>query len=156
MDDDSSLTAYCGLYCKDCIPSKKELFATVASLEELLKRSHFDLYADLKATQTYWSEAKEAFKSYPEFIKVLKSIQSLECKSTCREGGGWKGEKCQVKNCAINKHYNGCWECAELKSCKLLEPLLNFHPNLAFHLELIRTEGIEHWRGKHKGHYSWS
>lgn len=156
MDDDRLLTTYCGLYCKDCIPSKKELFAAAARLGQLLKELDFEKYAGLKAGQTYWSEANEAFKHYPEFITVLKAVLSLECKTVCREGGGWKGERCQVRNCAIEKRLEGCWECADCKTCKLLEPLLNFHPNLAYHLELIKKDGIDNWRGKHKGHYPWS
>ncbi|MCX6008213.1 MAG: DUF3795 domain-containing protein, partial [Chloroflexi bacterium] len=112
MDDDSILTTYCGLYCKDCIPSRKELFLTAARLDQLLIELQFDRYAELKAGQTYWSEANHEFKNYPEFVSVLRAIRNLECKSVCREGGGWKGDRCQVRNCAMEKHLTGCWECA--------------------------------------------
>jgi hypothetical protein len=156
MDDDRLLTTYCGLYCKDCIPSKQELFSTASKLERLLTDLQFEKYAGLKAGQTYWSSANDVFKRYPDFIAVLQAIQSLECKTTCREGGGWKGERCQIRNCALEKRLTGCWECAEYKTCTLLEPLLRFHPNLAYHLELIINEGVENWRGKNKGHYPWS
>jgi hypothetical protein len=37
LDDDSILTAYCGLYYKDCIPSRKELFFTAARLDQLFE-----------------------------------------------------------------------------------------------------------------------
>ncbi|MBN1376568.1 MAG: DUF3795 domain-containing protein [Dehalococcoidia bacterium] len=156
MDDASRLTAYCGLYCKDCIPSKEELYSTAARLQTILEQLHFDRYAQLKAGQTYWSASNETYKHYPEFAAVLQAICRLECKSLCRDGGGWKGDRCQVRNCAIEKKMTGCWECAEYKTCEKLAPLLKFHPNLAYHLGLIKSEGINNWRSKRKGHYPWS
>ena len=155
MHDDRLLTTYCGLYCKDCIPSKKELFWLAARLQGLLQELHFEKYAELKAGQTYWSEANKAFKHYPEFMSVLEAIRNLECKTLCREGGGWKGAQCQVRNCAIEKGLTGCWDCAEYGTCKLLEPLLKFHPNLRYHLELIKKDGIDNWRSKRRAHYPW-
>lgn len=156
MLNDKALTAYCGLYCRDCIPSHKELFTTTAHLEDILNSLNFDKYATLKAGQTYWAKVNKAFKSYPAFIQVLQAIRGLECKTTCREGGGWKEGRCEVRNCAIEKKLAGCWECTDYKTCKLLEPLLKFHPNLLYHLELIKTEGVENWSRKRKGHYPWS
>ncbi len=156
MSEDSVLTTYCGLYCKDCIPSQKELYSLASRFEELLGELHFDKYAELKAGQPYWSESNSVFKSYPEFIRVLQAIRGLECRSLCREGGGWKGGRCPVRNCALEKSIMGCWECPDYKTCKHLEPLLKFHPNLAYHLELIRSEGIDNWAASRKGHYPWS
>jgi len=156
MPDVSQLTAYCGLYCKDCIPSKTELYALTARFQQLLEELQFVKYAELKAGQTYWSEANSAFNHYAEFLDALKAIRGLECTSLCRESGGWKGGRCAVRNCAIEKGIYGCWECVEYKTCQHLEPLLKFHPNLAFHLELIRSEGIDKWVPKRLGHYPWS
>ena len=155
MPDEWALTCYCGLYCLDCIPSKKDLYATTAKLEGILRDLHFEKYAELKASQTYWSKANEAFKHYPEFIKVLQAIGSLQCPSPCREGGGYKEGRCEVRNCAMARKLPGCWECTEYKTCKLLEPLLKFHPNLLYNLELIKPEGVDNWAKKRKGHYSW-
>jgi hypothetical protein len=156
MPNDGQLTTYCGLYCKDCIPSKTELYELAARLEDLLAGLKFEKYAELKAGQTYWSEANSAFKHYAEFLSVLKAIRNLECTSLCREGGGWKRGRCAVRNCAIDKGVYGCWECSEYKSCQRLEPLLKFHPNLAYHLELIKNEGLDKWAAKRRGHYPWS
>jgi len=156
MIDNSRLTAYCGLYCEDCIPSKTELYLLAARLEDLLAELKFNSYAELKAGQTYWSESNTAFKNYPSFIGVLQAIRGLECKSPCREGGGWKGDRCMMRNCAIEKGLPGCWECGEYKTCQHLAPLLKFHPNLAYHLELIRSEGVDKWTAKRRGHYPWS
>jgi hypothetical protein len=156
MTDDNRLTSYCGLYCKDCIPSRSDLYNLAARLQAVLSELKFDRYAELKAGQTYWSESNAIFKDYPRFIEVLQAIRGLECRSTCREGGGWKGEHCPVRNCAIDKGMTGCWECNEYITCGRLEPLLKFHPNLAYHLELIKTEGVDRWADKRRGHYPWS
>ncbi|MFA5063963.1 MAG: DUF3795 domain-containing protein [Dehalococcoidia bacterium] len=156
MTDDSRLTSYCGLYCKDCIPSRSGLYYHAARLEAILAELKFDKYAELKAGQTYWSESNASFKDYHCFTGVLQAIQGLECKSICREGGGWKGERCMVRNCAIEKDLAGCWDCKEYKTCLHLQPLRKFHPNLAYHLESIKTEGIDNWAAKRRGHYPWS
>lgn len=36
MGGDRRYTAYCGLYCRDCIPAKAELFQKIRELEEVL------------------------------------------------------------------------------------------------------------------------
>ena len=155
MSDDSLLTSYCGLYCKDCIPSKTQLYAAAARLQELLEDLQFSKYAGLKAAQTYWSVANAAFTHYPEFLVVLQAIRGLECTSLCREGGGYKGDRCEIKKCAIAKGFDGCWQCGDYQSCTLLEPMKSFHPHLEEHLALIKTDGIENWSKKRKGHYAW-
>ena len=155
MPDNSQLTSYCGLYCKDCIPSQTELYTVAARLQGLLEELQFTKYAELKAGQTYWAEANSAFTHYPEFLAVLQAIRGLECTSPCREGGGYKGDRCEIKKCAIAKGFDGCWECGGYQSCNLLEPMIAFHPHLKEHLALIKTEGIENWSKKRKGHYSW-
>ncbi|MCX6004975.1 MAG: DUF3795 domain-containing protein [Chloroflexi bacterium] len=155
MSEDADLTAYCGLYCRDCIPSKKELFTVIARLQELIKDLQLDKYAEVKAAQTYWSKANKAFAKYHDFSEVLQAISGLECKVTCREGGGYKGSRCEVRNCAQSKNLKGCWECSEYKTCNLLAPLKNFHPNLEYNLSLIKAEGIDNWAEKRKGHYRW-
>ncbi|MFA5078517.1 MAG: DUF3795 domain-containing protein [Dehalococcoidia bacterium] len=155
MINNCQLTSYCGLYCKDCIPSQTELFSLATHLEEILTELNFDKYAELKAGQTYWSESNATFKDYRRFTDVLQAIRGLKCQSICREGGGWKGELCLIRNCAIAKGLKGCWDCAEYKTCGHLEPLLKFHPNLAYHLELIKSEGIDEWAAKRRGHYPW-
>lgn len=155
MADDSLLTSYCGLYCKDCIPSQTEFYAVAARLQVLLEELQFVKYAGVKAGQTYWSEANSAFRYYPEFLAVLQAIKRLECPSVCREGGGYKGDRCEIKKCSIAKGFDGCWQCGDYQSCALLEPMKSFHPHLEEHLALIKTEGIDNWSKKRKGHYSW-
>jgi len=155
MTDDRRLTSYCGLYCRDCIPSQTDLFNLAARLETVLSELNFDRYAKLKSGQTYWSQSNAVFKDYQRFIDVLHAIRGLECQSICRDGGDWKGDRCPVRNCAIKKGLAGCWDCDEHKACRHLAPLLEFHPNLACHLELIKTEGMDRWVSRRKSHYPW-
>lgn len=155
MADESTLTCYCGLYCLDCIPSQKELYATAAKLEHMLADLQFEKYAEFKANQAHWSKTNEAFKFYPRFIEVLNAIRDLECPATCREGGGYKGGACQVRKCAISKNLTGCWECDDYRACELLQQLTQFHPNLLHHLDLIKTKGVENWARHRMSHYYW-
>jgi len=155
MPEDADLTAYCGLYCRDCIPSKKELFAVTKRLQELIQDLQLDKYASVKAKQTYWSKANQVFLKYDVFSEVLQEIHKLECKVTCREGGGYKGSHCEVRKCALGKKLKGCWECSQFKTCDLLAPLKDFHPNLEYNLSLIKANGIDNWAVKRKSHYLW-
>ena len=155
MSEEWALTSYCGLYCRDCIPSKKDLYATVVKLAEMLPDVQFEKYAEMKANQTNWSKTNEAFKYYPRFMDVLQAIRGLECPATCREGGGYKQGDCAVRKCAVDKKIAGCWECPEHTNCKLLEPLFKIHPNLPYHLDLIKLEGVENWAKHRRGHYYW-
>ena len=109
----------------------------------------------MKARQTYWSKANEIFSKYIDFLEVLKAIKDLECHSICHDGGGYKGDHCEIKNCALRKGIKGCWECSDYKVCMLLEPMKKVHPNLEDNLTLIKTEGADNWSSKRKGHYRW-
>jgi hypothetical protein len=147
MEAERTYTSYCGLYCRDCIPSNRELFATAAELERKLADLHFEEYAAHKA------KGDAVFGGYQGFLKVLQGILGLECKAPCRAGGGKSA--CAVRDCVLERQLPGCWDCAGYRSCELLGPLRRFHPNLEHHLDLIRREGIDAWSAKRKGHYSW-
>ncbi len=144
---DKKYTSYCGLFCLDCIPSNKRLFSTARDLAKLLSDVQFEKYAEIKAVKN------KVFERYPELVELLHEIIKLECKAPCREGGG-KAE-CKVRECALIRHYEGCWECDDYGKCELLGPLNKIHPNLKYHLELIRKEGPENWCIKRGKHYSW-
>ena len=49
METERTLTSYCGLYCRDCIPSNRRLFALAGELEDKLAELHFEEYAAHKA-----------------------------------------------------------------------------------------------------------
>ncbi len=146
-EDEQTCTAYCGLYCRDCIPSDQRRFSLAGQLEAELDRVHFEEYARLKTA------ADASFADYQAFLNALRRIRRLECRAPCRAGGG--KSVCAVRECVLERRLNGCWECDDRATCRLLAPLLGFHPNLEYHLELIRQDGVDAWSAKRRGHYPW-
>lgn len=144
---DKRFTAFCGLCCLDCVPSNETLFGVVKELEQLLAELQFEHYAELK------SRDHKALENYPQFMEVLKGIQELRCNSPCREGGG--KPDCRARECVLGKGIEGCWECDDRKDCQVLEPLKKIHPNLEYHLELIKEHGPENCGEKRRSHYWW-
>jgi hypothetical protein len=144
---DKRFTAWCGLCCVDCIPSKEAFFSLVQILDEMLSKIQFEEYARLK------SEKSPIFKEYPVFLQVLREIKSLQCAVPCRNGEGKAG--CEVRDCAKSRGYDGCWECEYRGTCNLLDPLRGVHPNIDYHLELIRQYGPKDWFQKRRAHYRW-
>jgi hypothetical protein len=146
--DDRRFTAYCGLYCRDCIPSDQMLFKSLGEFGKCLDAVGFDTYAGLKA------KTNPIFREYPIFMEVLGEIKKLECVKYCREGGC--KPDCAVRACAMNKGHEGCWECDAYKNCDLLLPLKNIHPSLEHNLELVREHGMDGWSSLRGKHYQWS
>ncbi len=145
MDED--LTAYCGLCCADCIPSREEFFALVDRLDRMLEELQFEQYAELKSTRD------REFEDYPRFLSVLRQIKGLRCPVPCRHGGGIS--HCEVRGCVKGKGLKGCWECRDRRGCALLDGLRRVHPNLDYHLDLIADMGPAQWFEKRKEHYRW-
>jgi hypothetical protein len=149
MDDDRRYTACCGLYCKDCIPSRESLFAAARALEEELDAVGFDCYAALK------EQKDEAFAGYGRFRDYLSAVASLKCSGPCAGGGG--KPVCAIRDCAKGKGYAGCWECAGFETCALLEPFSAYHGDTPRdNLKLIREHGLERWAAHRGPHYRWS
>jgi len=147
--DQRRYTAYCGLYCRDCIPGKSDLFRAARELEQQLDEAGFGKYARVKAAKAV------VFEDYAMFADVLDAITQLECPGPCREGGG--NADCAVRACAIKKHHAGCWECEDLRGCSLLDPLRRFHgDNIDHNLEMIRQFGPDNWAEHRAKHYPWS
>ncbi len=146
MNQNKKYTAYCGLFCPDCIPSNKRLFEVLNELEDLLIELKFDKYAELK------SKSNETFQNYSEFLNVLEEMKKLKCKDLCTEGGC--KEDCKIRECVKNNQYEGCWECNDFKNCELLEYLKKIHP-IEYNLEMIKKYGIDNWDDKKGKHYIW-
>lgn len=138
-------TAYCGLYCKDCIPSRNDLFQKTKDLQRCLEELNFYKYAELKAKDT------SLFTDYSKFTLLLQEIIELQCAKPCREGGG--KSDCPIRNCIQSKNLEGCWECAHPHECVKLQRLVLFHPHLFEHLNLINVDGPEFWASNRKKHY---
>ena len=146
-------TAYCGLFCADCIPGNKELFHTVKKLEHLLEQSAFAHYA------VYKSQKSGIFAKYGNFLRVLREIKRLECTGSCYDGPvsdlGCTPD-CPIRACVREKGFEGCWDCPDHSECDKLAEYKEFHPGLEQNLATIRNLGVQNWipyRGKH---YRWS
>lgn len=149
MEESRIYTACCGLYCRDCIPSQETLFEAARTLGDRLDALDFGRYAPLKAARD------DVFSGYERFREYLAAVASLKCPGPCAKGGGKK--KCTIRDCAKEKRYAGCWECAGFETCGRLEPFTAFHGGTPRgNLRLIREHGVEKW-AKHRGpHYLWS
>lgn len=144
---DESLTSYCGLCCSDCIPSREVFFTLVNRFGEMLEELQFEHYAKLK------SEVVEEFKEYPKFLSILQHMKELRCSSPCQLGGG--NLQCKIRLCAKGKDLKGCWQCQAHRECTLLDRLRSIHPNLDYHLDLIKEMGPANWFEKRREHYRW-
>ena len=144
---DSGYTSYCGLYCRDCIPSDSGLFLAAEGLQEHMQERRFEEYARIKA------RANTLFEKYAEFSELLQAIINLKCSAPCRQGGG--KAVCPIRDCAQSKGFPGCWECELRQECELLAPLRPIHPNIDYHLDLIIQAGMDNWIAGRKNHYSW-
>lgn len=79
---DEKLTAYCGLCCADCIPSREELFVLVDRLDQALEQLQFDKYADSNLNNTRNSKTIPlSFQSCirsRSFAVLLHAVQAAE------------------------------------------------------------------------------
>jgi hypothetical protein len=149
MRENKEYTAYCGLYCGDCIPFNQLLFDNVEKIREELHKRQFDKYAELMAKEN------PVFNDYETFVRVLSSLTELKCTKTCRENGG--NPDCKIRACAREKEIKGCWECSYFETCELLEPLSDYHgATPKNNLRLIKKYGIENWADKRGRHYIWN
>jgi hypothetical protein len=148
MPGDDRYTAYCGLYCKDCIPSDEKLFRIADEIGDLLDGLQFEKYAALKA------KTLPEFADYPAFARVLRALKGIECKALCTEGGC--KENCLIRACVRGKGLRGCWLCGKFEACGLLESMKNYHPGLVHNLRMIRQHGPDDWSDKRGRHYNWS
>jgi len=149
MKKDREYTAYCGLYCGDCIPFNRKLFDAAERLRKELEQRKFDEYARLK------SKKNKLFNDYDIFMKVLSELVKLRCMKTCVNGGG--NPDCRIRNCVRTKGIQGCWECTDFEDCEFLKPLSDYHGATPKHnLRLIREYGIENWSDKRGRHYVWN
>ena len=148
MTKDAEFTACCGLYCADCIPSKRALFRTAEKMKEELDKRHFTNYAELKRVNN------EVFKDYEVFRKVLSEIIKLECAVPCTKGGVGN-PNCHFIPCARDEGLKGCWECADFEECEYLAPNAYHGDTMRFNLRLIKKYGVDNWADKRGKHYLW-
>ncbi len=116
---DESMIAYCGLYCEDCTNYKGEIADLARDLRKKLRESKFDRTAQALAP---------VFKEYADYDKcynTLGAMVRMRCSRGCRDGGGNPG--CRIRNCALKKELDGCWECGDYESCVKFSFLKTVH-----------------------------
>jgi hypothetical protein len=153
MNENRKYTAFCGLHCKDCIPSKRALFTTIDKLADLLDKLGFEEYAKFKSARI------KEFQNYGTFRRLLTEMKKLQCETNCFEGPISEygcNEHCEMRQCVLSKGIAGCWECKEYKTCKKLEPHKKFHPGMEHNLDMIKEFGLENWLDKKGKHYMWN
>ena len=148
--EDKNLTAYCGLYCGDCIRFKCRASDLSALLLDELERSHFQEYSKVKRYH-----AKE-LEHYESMITALKGISAIKCEVSCRLGGDGCNGSCQITKCVKDKAIEGCWECTEFEACNKLDFLKPFHGDAPLkNLRKIREFGIGSWARYREKCYPW-
>jgi hypothetical protein len=148
MTNDREQTAYCGLYCGDCIPADQGLFDAAATLRQQLDDRQFEQYAEYK------SIGNRTFAAYPVFREVLDAILALRCPKTCFQGGG--NPNCAIRACVRQKALEGCWQCEGFETCETLQVLCSAHGGTVKHnLRMIRQHGVENWSHTRDRHYVW-
>ena len=147
---EKELTAYCGLYCADCIHFRNSHSKLAEQLKAELEKADFQSYAGLRSP--FGSE----FQHYDSFMEVLEALIRHSCKEGCRVGGGCGKEPCPVIMCCQEKEYEGCWECGEFESCEKFEFLKPRCGNAVMHnLKEIRECGLEGWSRRRSPFYNW-
>ncbi|WP_027721024.1 DUF3795 domain-containing protein [Maridesulfovibrio zosterae] len=143
-------TAYCGIYCPDCIHFKNDYSKLAKKLEDHLKDIEFDKYAEID------SPFGKGFKNWKKFSEVLATLANTKCNIPCRPGGGCSGVPCKIMNCCLEKNYEGCWECSDYEGCEkfdFLEPRCGQMPKSNIHE--IKKNGMDCWPGRRHKFYIW-
>ena len=143
-------TAYCGIYCPDCIHLHNKYSGLASELKEHLQEIGFDKYASIN------SPFGEEFTHWDEFSTVLHKLSTTQCESPCRPGGGCSGKPCKIMECCQEKDFAGCWECNDVEQCDkfdFLEPRCGDMPKR--NIREIKKHGMENWADKRANFYIW-
>jgi len=147
---ESELTAYCGLYCGDCIRYRSRAADLARDLLSELQNTEFNRYAEIKSGSAKQFDAVKQFEHYKECCEVLEAIVALQCNNTCRVGGGCPSFSCEILECCREKGFEGCWQCDEFASCGKFEPLKSMHGDSPQqNLKRIKELGLDRW-AKHR------
>ena len=133
---ESELTAYCGLYCGDCIRYRSRAADLARDLLSELQDTEFNRYAEIKSSSAKQFDAVKQFEHYRECCEVLEAIVALQCNDPCRVGGGCPTFSCEILECCRKKGFDGCWQCDEFKTCEELDFLKPVHGDA--HLKNLR------------------
>lgn len=147
---DQELTAYCGLYCGDCLRFQSKVSKLATELYKELEKSHFEDYAHVK------SASVPEFQHYQKITAGLKAMGNLHCATPCRLGGDGCLKPCEIKTCVHKKGIAGCWQCPKMAQCRkfdFLQPFSGDGPRK--NLLKIRKYGLENWTPHREKFYLW-
>ena len=148
--DSKNETAYCGIYCPDCIHFKNRYSEYAHQLKNELEEIEFDQYAAID------SPFGTQFREYDAFKNVLNALAETQCNKTCRVGGGCSGIPCKIMECCVSRNYEGCWECDESDGCEkfdFLQPRCGEMPKN--NIRKIKKYGIQNWAELRDKFYIW-
>ena len=149
-ENERDLTAYCGLYCGDCIRYKCRASDLADELLIEIEERHFAEYAKVKSRKI------AEFKNMDSAIRTLKAIAALRCEIPCRLGGDGCGGSCEIARCVKNRAIEGCWECDGFETCEKFQDLRAFHGDgPRMNLEKIRQYGLGSWAKHREKCYPW-
>lgn len=147
---EAELTAYCGLYCGDCLRFKSKAVELARELIDELKAVQFDKYAEVK------SAAVKELENYNESLQVLDAIVKLGCDTPCRAGGDGCLGPCEIKSCVAAKNIEGCWDCSEFEICEKFEFFKPMHGDATrVNLRKIKEYGLSNWAKHREKFYRW-
>ena len=154
--EEVELTAYCGLYCGDCIRYKSKAADLAREILGELQRTKFDKYAEMKSSSAKQFDTVEQFKYYRECCEVLEAIVGLQCNNPCRVGRGCPTFSCAILECCRKRRLEGCWQCDEFESCEKFEALKSFHGDgPQRNLKKIKELGLAKWAELRCKPYVW-
>ena len=116
-----NLTAFCGLYCGDCIRYKSKASVLAEELLNEIDKVQMAEYAKVKRIY------KKGFKDFESLVTSLRAISEIKCVTPCRLGGDGCGGTCEIIKCVKNKLIEGCWECDDFEVCGKFDFLKPFH-----------------------------
>jgi hypothetical protein len=147
---EAELTAYCGLYCGDCLRYRSKAAGLARDLMSELQAVQFDKYAAVK------SATVKELEHYNECLEVLDAVVKLGCDTPCKAGGDGCSGPCEIKRCVKSKNLEGCWECDELEGCDKFEFFKPIHGNTTKgNLRKIKEYGLNGWVEHREKFYSW-
>ena len=150
------LTAYCGLYCGDCIRYQSRAADLARELITELRDTQFGKYAGIKSSSAKQPNAVKQFKHYKECCEVLEAITALQCNTPCRVGGGCPTFSCEILKCCQEKGFQGCWQCEEFEGCDKLGSLISIHGDSPQrNLKKIKELGLDRWAEYRRKPYIW-
>ncbi|MBN1188880.1 MAG: DUF3795 domain-containing protein [Dehalococcoidales bacterium] len=156
MTEGIDLTAFCGLYCGDCIRYKSHAADLAGKLLRELRETQFEKYAEIKGGTEKQLDAVAEFRHYNECCKVLEAIAALQCNIPCRTGGGCSFFSCGILNCCREKGLDGCWQCGVFEDCEKIATLKSVHGDSPQqNLRAINEFGLNNWQEHRSRPYIW-